>query len=110
MMTLFDLPADPLPVRRDDPPTSKAAARMLPIKERKREVIASLQRLGTRASVATIQQDMARDGSLRERATIASRLSQLRTDGLVRTAGTDVGDNGRPVTCWSLTDEGRCFQ
>lgn len=109
-MTLFDYDEEALPVRTSDPATARIAARMLPVKQRKREVIRAMQRLGSRSTVAQIQSDMAvRDGILRERSTIASRLSQLRTDGLVRTAGTDVGDQGRPVTCWSLTDEGKAW-
>jgi hypothetical protein len=101
--TLFDVVLDPLPCRSADPATSRVAARMLSMKERKREVLESMQALGGTVTVWEIQADMARRGILRERPTIASRLSQLRRDGLVCKVGVRDGDAGRPVTTWRLS-------
>lgn len=98
--TLFDVPLDPLPARSSDPATAKASARMLPIKERKREVLAAMERLSGTVTAGQIQADLARNGIFRERGTIASRLSQLERDGLVRKVGVADGDQGRQVITW----------
>lgn len=101
--SLFETPIEPpLPVRRDDPMTSRVAAKALNMKERKREVLAAMTRLGGTVTSAQIQADLARHGILRERGTIASRLSQLEHDGLVARVGVREGDAGRPLTTWRL--------
>lgn len=102
--TLFDAPEDWLPTRSCDPPTSRASAiDLLPrMKIRKREVLTAMRSLDRPATAREIQAEMYRQGVVREIDTVRSRLSQLRRDGLVRTAG--LGEGIRtPVTRWELT-------
>jgi predicted ArsR family transcriptional regulator len=101
-LDLLSMPVDPLPVRSSDPATSRVSARMLPIKERKREVLAAMERLSGTVTAGQIQADLARNGIARERGTVASRLSQLERDGLVAKVGVTDGDQGRPVITWRL--------
>jgi predicted ArsR family transcriptional regulator len=105
--TLFDVLAEPLPVRSNDPATSRVAARSVNMRERKREVIDSMTRLAGTVTASQIQADLARHGIVRESGSIRSRLSQLREDGLVATVGVRVvpkpAGTGRPEQTWRLT-------
>lgn len=101
--TLFDSRPDWLPVRSCDPEPSRAAAiDLLPeAAKRKREVLLAMRDLDRPATAREIQQRMYEQGNPREIDTVRSRLSQLKRDGLVRTAG--LGDGiRRPVTRWEL--------
>ncbi len=86
-LSLFDQPADPAPARASDPETSHAAVATVNIKERKREVLAAMQRLDRAATASEIQQEMRRHGVIREAGTIRSRLAQLKRDGTIRKTG-----------------------
>jgi hypothetical protein len=102
-LSLFDLPADPLPARSTDPATSRAAARRLPLRKRKAQTMDAIASL-TGSFTADEVLDLL-DGW--DRAAVCSRLSQLRTDGLVESCGVAEGRRGAWVTTWRLTGLGR---
>lgn len=109
--TLFDLAPAPLPARASDPETSRAAARSLRLKDRKREVMEAISALARFPLVSfttdDVQAALRAQGRLYERGTVASRMSQLANDGLIVRSGVAVGASGRDVTTWRLTPEGR---
>lgn len=106
-VSLFDAPQTAGLSRSTDPRTSVMAGRSVKLKERKREVLDSITRLGGGVTASQIQQDLASHGLTRESGSIRSRLNQLRTDGLIRKAG--VRNVPKPVgtgcdeTTWELT-------
>lgn len=110
--SLFDYQATAGRSRRTDPATSRSAARSINLKERKREVLAAMRRLEAPSTARQIQQDMHRHDVSRERGAVASRLSQLEHDGMVRKVGvcqipTEQGGTGRAECTWALTDAGK---
>lgn len=108
--TLFDAPVDPLPVRSTDPATSRAAARRLPLRKRKAQVMAAVGWLDTAAASFTADEvlDVLRLTDPRwERGWVASRLSQLKRDGLVEACGVAAGRMGADVSTFRLTAAGR---
>ena len=86
-MTLFDLPADPLPVRASDPATSRAAARSVDMGARKQEVLNAMRLLAVSCTASEIHSVLREYGSLMDIGSVRSRLSQLRRAGLVRVLG-----------------------
>lgn len=105
--SLFDAPVSAGRSRRTDPATARAAGRSVRLKERKREVLSALERLGATATASQIQADLARHGIIRESGSIRSRLAQLREDGLVRVVGVrcvpkPIG-TGREEQTWAMT-------
>ncbi len=108
--SLWDLPVDPLPVRSSDPATSRAAARRLPLRKRKAQVMAAIEWLDAAAVSFTADEvlDVLRHTDSRwERGSVSSRLAQLRRDGLVEPIGVAAGRRGVDVMTFRLTDEGR---
>lgn len=109
--TLFDAPADPLPVRSSDPATARAAARRLNMRARKRQVMEAIGFLnyGSPGSFTADEVlDLLRLRDPRwERGWVASRLSQLARDGLVERRGVAEGRMGADVMTWLLTSDGR---
>lgn len=106
--TLFDAPAAPLPVRSSDPATSRAAARRLPLRKRKAQVMHAIGWHTTGSFTADEVLDVLRVTDPRwERGWVASRLSQLKRDGLVEPVGVAVGRMGADVSTWRLTAAGR---
>jgi hypothetical protein len=85
--TLFDAPPTRGASRKSDPATSRDAAKTVRLKDRKREVIESMTRLGGTVTASQIQHDLAAHGLIRESGSIRSRLSQLRENGLVQPVG-----------------------
>lgn len=108
--TLWDVPVDPLPARTSDPATSRAAARGVNHKERKREVLAAMRAMSRPAPASEIQRVMRSQGVIREIGAVRSRLAQLRRDGRTRTTGgvrttaVDDGGTGRAEQLWILTE------
>jgi hypothetical protein len=109
--TLFDVPVDPLPVRSSDPATSRAAARRLPLRKRKAQVMHAISFLMVAAPgsfTADEVLDVLRIKDKRwERGWVASRLSQLKRDGLVEACGVAEGRMGADVSTFRLTAAGR---
>ena len=109
-VSLWDLPVDPLPVRSSDPATSRAAARRLPLRKRKQQVMAAVEFVDAAALSFTADDvlDVLRQVDPRwERGWVASRLSQLKRDGLVEACGVTVGRMGADVQTFRLTQAGR---
>lgn len=95
--TLFDWDEPVLPVRRTDPPTSRAAARSVDVQKREAEVLAVL-----RVLVVATAGDIADE--LRQQANcVARRLTTLELKGKVRRGGVKTGPSGRACTAWRLT-------
>lgn len=109
--SLFEMRPEPLPVRRTDPATSRAAARRLPLRKRKRQVMEAISFLvyGAPGSFTADEVlDLVRIQEPRwERGWVASRLSQLAEDGLVERCGVAEGRMGADVSTFLLTDAGR---
>ena len=105
--TLFDWDEAPLPVRRSDPATSRAAARSVDMGARKQEVISAMRLLSRSATAAEIHAVVREDGSLMDIGSTRSRLSQLEAAGLVRKVGVKVVPkpvgSGRQEATWVLT-------
>lgn len=102
--TLFDWDEAPMPVRRDDPATSRAAARSVDMGARKMEVVNAMRFLGVSATAHEIHSVCV---SKMEVGAVRSRLAQLRRDGKVRVVGVKrvpkpLG-TGRDEQTWVLT-------
>lgn len=104
-VSLLDAPVTAGLSRSTDPATSRAAAKSVNLKERKREVLSAMPR-GRSVTASQIQARLAGRGIVRESGSIRSRLNQLREDGLVRKVGVRVvpkpTGTGRPETTWSV--------
>lgn len=116
--SLFDVVPDPLPVRRDDPPTSRAAARTVDA-ARKGEVLeamAAVSRWDVGVTASEIHAELVRRGDRMESGAVRSRLNQLRQEdpprvrktGGVRCIAKPAG-TGRAEQCWQLTPAGRAW-
>ena len=110
MMTepsLFEMAADPLPVRSSDPATSRAAARSVDMGARKQEVVDAMRVLGVACTASEIHRVCREYGSRVDVGSVRSRLSQLRRDGRVRVQGVKVvpppRGTGRHEQTWVLT-------
>jgi hypothetical protein len=106
-LSLFDLPADPLPARSTDPATSRAAARRLPLRKRKAQTMDAIASL-TGSFTADEVLDLLRvDDPRWERGWVSSRLSQLCRNGYVERCGVAEGRMGAWVSTYRLTALGR---
>lgn len=100
-LSLLDMPADPM-ARRDDPPTSKAAAKTVETNAREAEVIEALRRLVVASDCHDIQRVLEEYGLRRDRNCISRRLTSLERKQLVRRAGVKQGAAGKPNVAWRL--------
>lgn len=103
--TLFDWQEAPLPVRADDPATSRAAAKSLALAARKAEVVDAMRLIGHSCTAHEILEVIHRYGSKIDIGSVRSRLNQLRKDdGRVKKVGVRVTPKpvgtGRPETTW----------
>jgi hypothetical protein len=105
--SLFDAPADPLPVRSTDPETSRAAAQALPLSNRRAEVLIALRHMIVSASACDIAAFLVAEGFDRQANEVASRLNELHKAGLVQRVGVKDGRRGKRVGTWVLTAAGR---
>ena len=106
--TLFDAPQTAGLTRRDDPATSRAAARSIDLAARKSEVLAAMRYLGVSCTADEITDQLRRMGVRMDAGAVRSRLNQLRRDdGMVRKVGVKVVakpvGTGRPSTTWVLS-------
>lgn len=106
--SLFDAPPTAGLSRRDDPATSRAAARSVDLAARKAEVIAAMRYIGTSCTADEITDQLRRMGVRMDAGAVRSRLNQLRRDdGRVAKAGVRVTPkpvgSGRWQTTWILT-------
>jgi hypothetical protein len=113
-LDLLSMPVDPLPARRDQP-TSRAAARALPIRARQQECLSALRWIGVSATADDVRKCLLEHNLDRARNEVASRLSELADparwpDGpLVRRVGVKANARGRGVATFVLTEAGRAL-
>lgn len=105
--TLFDWDEPRLPVRSDDPPTSRVAAKSIDLAHRKQEVLDAMRLLGVSCTADEICGVLRSYRIPTEPGSVRSRLNQLRVDdGKVRKVGVKTVPKplgtGRPSTTWSL--------
>lgn len=106
--SLFDAPIEPpLPVRSQDPETSRVAAKSVDLAARKQEVLDAMRLIGVSCTADEISDRLREYGIRMDPGCVRSRLNQLkRDDGLVRKVGVKtvpkpIG-SGRPSTTWAL--------
>lgn len=107
-LTLFETPIEPpLPVRRNDPATSRVAAKSVDLAARKAEVVNAMRVLVVACTADEIAEVLHGYGIRMPAGSVRSRLNQLRSDdGLVRKVGVKTVPKpigtGRPSTTWAL--------
>lgn len=101
--TLFDAPPTHGTARKQDRPTSVAAARsVLPGPDQQRCLIA-LRHNGGQGTIDTVCDYFALHGIARDRGSLSRRLTDLADASLIGDTGrTERGSRGRDVTVWAI--------
>lgn len=99
---LFDTPVTAARHRHNDPATSRAAARELPLRARQQEVVDALRFLVGSATADEVRTVLREYGFDRERNEVSSRLSELERLGITRKVGVRRNHKNKSVATWRL--------